>query len=166
MLSWISWRRSDGERCGLTLCGVGAERDNDFRRGSGYCNTRDRARWAASASGGFVERGAELMVYKTPDAEKLLGWNYRGLCKRPRIFADNLHREVKLMPGLYRLDWSLDYEEPDPLVQINLSVQHFECGRLLRPVETGRMKLSLPRLAARQGLGGRILELFTRFIAL
>lgn len=28
MLSWISWPRSDGERCALTWCGVGAERDS------------------------------------------------------------------------------------------------------------------------------------------
>lgn len=70
------------------------------------------------------------------------------------------------MPDLCRLDLSLDQEEPNPFVQINLSVQHFDCERLLRLVETGSMKLSLPRLAARQGLGGKILELFTRFITL
>lgn len=70
------------------------------------------------------------------------------------------------MPGSCRLDLSLDYEESNQFVQSNLFVQHFECERLLGPVETGSMKLSLPRLAAQQGLGGKILELFTRFIAL
>lgn len=70
------------------------------------------------------------------------------------------------MPGLCRLDLGLDYEESNPFVQINLSVQRFECERLLRPVETGSMKLSLPRLVAQQGVGGKILELFTGFNAL
>lgn len=27
MLSWISWPRSDGERCALTLCRASAKRD-------------------------------------------------------------------------------------------------------------------------------------------
>lgn len=96
--------------------------------------------------------GMSLMLYKLRRREIVA-----GLCKQPDIFADEVvsTSHLRLVLLFVSPAWIGSFE---CLLSVSNSLETTHCaaGESIRPVESGGMKLLLPRVAARRGLGGAL----------